>query len=262
LEAWVSKAKLGRNDPCWCNSGRKYKLCHWGHERNRVVTLNPELHPSGAPATFDFRDDIANIFSGFDSQLSEFCKSAGSYFFHSAVRMGDVEVAVGLLQEGKLAPSFFIDAYRRFATRKVVEGLLQDACENLEPFTGRREILMDAVAVHFEKRYSVTVPVLFAQMEGILRKIGGLEHWETMRPTIPRDIWGNRLLFSLGDNASDFNAFISGLYKGQETGFNRNAVLHGFNLDYQTEENSLILLLCLLEIRTFLWFERNTKAVV
>ena len=176
--------------------------------------------------------------------------------------MGDIEVAVGLLQEDKLEHSVFIDAYRRFATREVVEALLQDACENLEPFAGRIEILMDAIAVHFEKRYSASVPVLFAQMEGVLRKIGGLEHGETLRPTIPRDIWGNRLLFSVGDNASDFNAFISGLYKGQETGFNRNAVLHGFNLDYQTEENSLTLLLCLLEIRTFLWFERSTKAVV
>lgn len=24
-----SAKKLGRNDPCWCNSGRKYKKCHW-----------------------------------------------------------------------------------------------------------------------------------------------------------------------------------------------------------------------------------------
>lgn len=21
--------KLGRNDPCWCGSGKKYKKCHW-----------------------------------------------------------------------------------------------------------------------------------------------------------------------------------------------------------------------------------------
>ncbi|MGH8987886.1 MAG: SEC-C metal-binding domain-containing protein [Acidimicrobiales bacterium] len=21
-------AKVGRNDPCWCGSGKKYKLCH------------------------------------------------------------------------------------------------------------------------------------------------------------------------------------------------------------------------------------------
>ncbi len=25
----LSKKKLGRNDPCWCGSGKKYKKCHW-----------------------------------------------------------------------------------------------------------------------------------------------------------------------------------------------------------------------------------------
>jgi preprotein translocase subunit SecA len=24
-----SKRKLGRNDPCWCGSGKKWKRCHW-----------------------------------------------------------------------------------------------------------------------------------------------------------------------------------------------------------------------------------------
>lgn len=24
----VINPKIGRNDPCWCNSGRKFKLCH------------------------------------------------------------------------------------------------------------------------------------------------------------------------------------------------------------------------------------------
>jgi hypothetical protein len=24
---------LGRNDPCWCGSGKKYKKCHWGKDR-------------------------------------------------------------------------------------------------------------------------------------------------------------------------------------------------------------------------------------
>lgn len=25
----IDKSKLGRNDPCWCGSGKKYKSCHW-----------------------------------------------------------------------------------------------------------------------------------------------------------------------------------------------------------------------------------------
>jgi len=23
-----AREKIGRNEPCWCGSGRKYKLCH------------------------------------------------------------------------------------------------------------------------------------------------------------------------------------------------------------------------------------------
>lgn len=29
--------KLGRNEPCWCGSGRKYKRCHWHRENQRPV---------------------------------------------------------------------------------------------------------------------------------------------------------------------------------------------------------------------------------
>jgi preprotein translocase subunit SecA len=25
----INKKKLGRNDPCWCGSGKKYKRCHY-----------------------------------------------------------------------------------------------------------------------------------------------------------------------------------------------------------------------------------------
>jgi hypothetical protein len=28
--------KPGRNDPCWCGSGKKYKKCHWDTDRQRV----------------------------------------------------------------------------------------------------------------------------------------------------------------------------------------------------------------------------------
>ena len=28
----VARPKLGRNEPCWCGSGKKYKKCHWEEE--------------------------------------------------------------------------------------------------------------------------------------------------------------------------------------------------------------------------------------
>lgn len=28
----ASARDLGRNDPCWCGSGKKYKRCHYDHD--------------------------------------------------------------------------------------------------------------------------------------------------------------------------------------------------------------------------------------
>ena len=37
--------KMGRNDPCWCGSGKKYKKCHLG--RNRPHELRRRSRSSG-----------------------------------------------------------------------------------------------------------------------------------------------------------------------------------------------------------------------
>ena len=56
--------KIGRNDPCWCDSGKKYKRCHLGREAqselrrqeaiNRYVKRSKKgrcLHPGADPST-------------------------------------------------------------------------------------------------------------------------------------------------------------------------------------------------------------------
>jgi preprotein translocase subunit SecA len=42
-----SKKTLGRNDPCWCGSGKKYKVCHMRSDQGRGGDGG---QPSGAPA--------------------------------------------------------------------------------------------------------------------------------------------------------------------------------------------------------------------
>ncbi|HEY6005868.1 MAG TPA: SEC-C metal-binding domain-containing protein, partial [Anaeromyxobacter sp.] len=32
----VSRARPGRNDPCWCGSGQKYKKCHLDSDEART----------------------------------------------------------------------------------------------------------------------------------------------------------------------------------------------------------------------------------
>lgn len=254
--------KLGRNDLCWCARGLKYKFCHLVSDRERLVEINPELHPAGTPSTLDYRDDISNVMSRLQGPLAAVCKDAGSYFFSSCFTVGHMEEALKRLECGQLHHAYFIDTYKECSNREIVEAWIRDACENYDSFRGRDPVLLDAIDAHFSGKYTLSIPTLFAQLEGVLREIGGLRDSATIRPTIPRGIWSNRLLFSLGDSVDEFNSFVSRLFEGQKTGFNRNPILHGINSSYASEENSLTLILCLLEIRVFLWFERNTRAYV
>ena len=35
--------KIGRNDPCWCGSGRKYKKCHYDFDQ-KIERIASEGH--------------------------------------------------------------------------------------------------------------------------------------------------------------------------------------------------------------------------
>jgi methionyl aminopeptidase len=39
------RGKLGRNDPCWCGSGRKYKKCHLASDRTGATATGPAAKP-------------------------------------------------------------------------------------------------------------------------------------------------------------------------------------------------------------------------
>jgi len=255
--------KLGRNDPCRCGSGRKYKYCHLDVDRDRLVNINPSLHPVGTPVQLNFKDDLASVPAAFAGPLMRFCSDNDFYLFGSIITVRDLEAAHNSLEQGTLSKQQLLDACKRTARLEPITETVKDACKSFDSFTGREKILLDAVGAHFDGKYTLSVPVLFAQLEGILRSIGALQYKDTFKPTIKKDIWDNRLLFGVGDSVKYFNAFISKLYEGQKNEtFNRNPVLHGTNLTYDTEEYSLLLILSILEIRTFLWFEKNTQAVV
>jgi hypothetical protein len=261
----VTGRKTRRNDPCPCGSGQKYKYCCISLEKKRrLVDVDKALHPSGTLDQADFTDDLMNIFSSVTTPLKNFCKDNKFYLFGSILTIGKLEEFNQSLKRGLLTKSDLISYFASATKREHVEAWIEDACADYQAFTPRKTILLDAVEAHFSGKYTLSVPVLFAQLEGILRDIGELKISEHMRPTIKRDIWNNRLLFSMSDDAVTFNAFIHKLYEGQKdsTEFNRNPVLHGTNLAYDSEEYSLLLILTLLEIRTFLWFEKNTQPIV
>ena len=257
-------AKPVRNEPCPCGSGTKYKFCCIGQEqRPRVVAVGEAARLAGAPDTVDLTNDVMNFTSGMDRALHYFCKDNDLFLFGSVITVGQILEFTEELKAGTFTRERLIQAYRERTARHVAVGWIDDACTNFSSFTPRRQILSDAVKAHFDGTYTLSVPVLFAQIEGILRDIGALTPKDDLKPTIKRD-WDSRTLFGLTDSAAMFNAFLHKLYEGQRSGgdLNRNPILHGTDTGYATLDNSLILLLTLFEIRTFLWFEKNTAPLV
>ena len=39
----TTRQKLGRNNACWCGSGKKYKRCHWASDRASGTRRPPGL---------------------------------------------------------------------------------------------------------------------------------------------------------------------------------------------------------------------------
>ncbi len=47
----IRSAKIGRNDPCWCGSGKKYKKCHLASDRLGKTSPPAVAHPVAPPVT-------------------------------------------------------------------------------------------------------------------------------------------------------------------------------------------------------------------
>ncbi len=39
----MSMKKLGRNEPCWCGSGKKYKKCHLNKSDGSYTKINETI---------------------------------------------------------------------------------------------------------------------------------------------------------------------------------------------------------------------------
>ncbi|HWR37480.1 MAG TPA: SEC-C metal-binding domain-containing protein [Clostridia bacterium] len=53
----MPKKKQGRNAPCWCGSGKKYKNCHLGTDAVAEANRNRPSVPRGRDI-FEIRDSI------------------------------------------------------------------------------------------------------------------------------------------------------------------------------------------------------------
>ena len=258
----ISK-KIGRNDPCSCGSGTKYKYCCAGAARQRVIRLDQNCE-CGNKLEIDIIKHPESLLANLEIPIKNFCRDHQFYFFSSVLTVGEVVKVSEMLRAETLSISYLLELYKTKLTRERVLGLLENA-EGLHPaFASRATHIRDAVEAHFNGKYSLSVPALFPHIEGFHRQYGGLTLRQDFVPTLPKEIWNMRFLPSLNDSVEFFNAYLSNIFKGNQPAdaFNRNPILHGMSPSHASEEWSLILLLIILEIRTILWFEKNTHPLI
>lgn len=259
-----NKKKIARNDPCPCGSGRKYQFCCIAKElKERTVESENKCESCGSPLVYNLTDNWLNQYASQKLPLMNFCKDQHFYLFSMMNGRDEIFLNDKLKAETLTIKDFF-GVYRAQLDQIAVRGYIEKACETNTAFSSRKKILLDACEAHFLGKFTLSVPVLFSQIEGILRDYGELDIKDDIRPTIPRNGWNAKLLFSMGDQVSYFNSFITELYKGNQdiTSFNRNPILHGLNFNYDTEEYSLTLILTILEIWVFIEFRKKMEDVV
>ena len=145
---------------------------------------------------------------------------------------------------------------------------LRDMVESWEDnpqFAGRLHIIKDALDAHIAGKYSLSIPALLPQVEGILTSIvgkrnpkvdGGMEKWagaaiekgygtlelEVYKDALIRYITGIKFYGSIRPDyftPVEYSNWLktNGL-KGSQV-LNRHAILHGVQIDYASKENSL-----------------------
>ncbi|OCH39446.1 hypothetical protein A6E02_17625 [Aliivibrio fischeri] len=248
--------KIGRNDPCSCGSGQKYKYCCIGFgEKNRKPNIPFSLMDSEKLEKFK---NSSNQISSEHERLRYFCKDNGFYYFKNRNETDYLNIQKKLA-EGNLCKEDFMSSYRGSTTPEIVSMLLAIAYKQNKAFNQRKQILNSAVDAHFDKKFELSIPALFISIEGILRDIGGLNMKDKFKPTMTKSNLEEQILYTVVDSLSYFNSFVSNLFKGSPKveEFNRNTILHGANNDSFNENNSLLLLLTILEIQDYIFYQNS-----
>lgn len=251
--------KIGRNDPCHCGSGKKYKYCHYGSDKPRIVKTDLICDNCDNRMDIDFTKSFVNKLQPSSMPLMMFCKENGFYMF-GAMSLYHIVKITEKLENNTLTKGDFYSAYKEFFTRDQCIDVVAKYCENIDQFKKRQSIIFDTIEAHFNNKYTLSVPVLFLLVEGILRELLGTSTKDNIQPRFDKNIWDIRLLFDTGDRVEFLNSYINSLFEGGKIPevFNRNTVLHGLNNDYDIEENSWSLLLLLVEIGSMKMLEKNT----
>ena len=248
-----------KNQGCPCGSGLPYKYCHIGNDlRERLIFMDLDIE-NGVWALINMKYDLLNVASTVELPLKYFCKDNGFYFFGMGLTIGEAENLTELLKKNTLTKEIFFNVFINQCQEEPVMKILEQACKESELFKKREKLLTEGFKLHFENRYAASILVLLPQLEGLLRDYGKIPNRANFKPSIPEKIWEEQSLYAMEDDAKNYNAFIHKLFEGgkDENTFNRNPILHGFNINFESKEHSLLLILAIMEIRLFIWWSKH-----
>lgn len=257
--------KHSKKEPCHCGSGQLYKFCCINIEK-REDLLNIKVQ--GKSDEQQIIDNFFNIALGQMAQqqigLKNFCKQNDSYFFSFNLTISERDNLEKLLKEKKLTFSHLTNIYtekiRELGENKILD-IISLKSEANKYYKSRFTIIKDAIKSHFLQMYSASIPLFIIQIESILRELGQLDSKDKFKPTLKEGDIKNEPLYPIKDDIKYFNSYIYQLFEGSRdiNKFNRNTILHGFNINYFNETNSCLMLLTLLEISSILWWNENIK---
>lgn len=245
--------KQGRNELCACGSNKKFKRCCLMYETKDRVPLSNQLgmSPKGKIA---FKN-LMNQLSQNDELLRIFCKDEGFYYFRSM----SVNQHLSILEKFEndtLTKDDFFEAYKQSTSLEYVNRVLLSLyCDHIQAFKSRKQQLKSTCDAYFANQYDLSIISSFVLIEGILREIGDLNPKDKIKPTIPKDGHEAEGRYHHQDAIGYFSAFISKLFEGgaESYVFNRNTILHGFNIESFNQNNALMLILVLMEIGDYVF---------
>lgn len=253
-----------KNSLCHCGSNQLYKFCCIKFEK-RTDLININENQSNEKKSIDNAFNL--MFSSIAQQrlpLKNYCKENEKYFFSFFLTIEQCDSLEIKLKEKQLTldilNQFYINKINEFGEQKILE-IYESKCKKYHYYKSREVIIKEAIKCHFLGLYSVSIPIFIIQIESILRELGQLDTQDKFRPKITDEEIKDEPLYSIKDDIKYFNFYINKLFEGNKNRniFNRNTILHGFNLDYYSEINSILMLLTVLEIGSFSWWNENIK---
>lgn len=90
-KAYTTMAKIGRNDPCWCGCGKKYKQCHEAMDR-KIASFANQGHKVPNHNQLKTPDQIAKIKES--AKINMACLDAVAAAIHEGMNTGEIDKIV------------------------------------------------------------------------------------------------------------------------------------------------------------------------